>query len=330
MATAPLGDLVLKGFPVPVAAWKVVAGEVAASTCRRSWSAGRRRRAPRTSSAPTTEWFSATTAWPRACGRRRASSTWQALLEAPAARCTSPSWPACRSCGDAGVVLDDRPAARISARIEALSRARGGRGVGRPRPRRAGRGRDRLHPRELATAFGLGGRARKAADTGERARKAVTNRIKDAIAKIEAVHPTLGRHLADSCGRARLRLRARAPDRVAGVTPPALSRWGIRSLDGVTGQFAGQPCTAGALRRRVRRFRVRDHSRRHGVIRSRTGPRYQPEPLAFLVGLSVLILGRGAVGAAHPVWWAHVFVFSGVLAIVLAVSRSARPHTWRR
>ena len=29
VATAPLGDLVLKGFPVPVAAWKIVAGEVA-------------------------------------------------------------------------------------------------------------------------------------------------------------------------------------------------------------------------------------------------------------------------------------------------------------
>ncbi|MDQ3963886.1 MAG: AAA family ATPase [Actinomycetota bacterium] len=48
---------------------------------------------------------------------------------------------------------------------------------------------------ELGSAYGLGGRARKMGDTGEKARKAVTARIKDAVTKVSAVHPSLGRHL---------------------------------------------------------------------------------------------------------------------------------------
>jgi class 3 adenylate cyclase len=52
--------------------------------------------------------------------------------------------------------------------------------------------------RELTSAYGLHGRARKAGDNGERMRKAVTNRVKDTITKIERVHPTLGRHLANT------------------------------------------------------------------------------------------------------------------------------------
>jgi|GEM_PF-841479 len=51
---------------------------------------------------------------------------------------------------------------------------------------------------ELSSAFGLGGRPRAAADPMERVRKAVTNRIRDSIAKIERVHPTLGRHLTNA------------------------------------------------------------------------------------------------------------------------------------
>jgi tetratricopeptide (TPR) repeat protein len=51
---------------------------------------------------------------------------------------------------------------------------------------------------ELSAAFGLGGRARRPPDSAERARKAVSGRIRDAIARIAAVHPELGRHLAAS------------------------------------------------------------------------------------------------------------------------------------
>jgi hypothetical protein len=48
---------------------------------------------------------------------------------------------------------------------------------------------------ELASAYGLGGRARRSGDTAERARTAVTARIKDALRRIEAVHPDAAAHL---------------------------------------------------------------------------------------------------------------------------------------
>jgi class 3 adenylate cyclase len=51
---------------------------------------------------------------------------------------------------------------------------------------------------ELTTAFGLGGRPRKADNPSERIRKAVTNRIRQSLSKIESVHPELGRHLSNS------------------------------------------------------------------------------------------------------------------------------------
>ena len=50
----------------------------------------------------------------------------------------------------------------------------------------------------LASAYGLGGRSRRAPDEVERARKAVTRRIRDAISRIDRVHPSLGRHLDSS------------------------------------------------------------------------------------------------------------------------------------
>ncbi len=48
---------------------------------------------------------------------------------------------------------------------------------------------------ELSRAYGLGGRARRRSDSAERARSAVTQRIRDAIARIEAADPDLGSHL---------------------------------------------------------------------------------------------------------------------------------------
>jgi hypothetical protein len=48
---------------------------------------------------------------------------------------------------------------------------------------------------ELAAAAGLGGRPRRLGDRSERARKAVTARIRDVIARIERAHPALGAHL---------------------------------------------------------------------------------------------------------------------------------------
>jgi TolB-like protein/tetratricopeptide (TPR) repeat protein len=51
---------------------------------------------------------------------------------------------------------------------------------------------------ELAKATGLGGRSRKMRDPAERARSAVTWRIRSAIKKIRAAHPRLGQHLSNS------------------------------------------------------------------------------------------------------------------------------------
>jgi hypothetical protein len=57
--------------------------------------------------------------------------------------------------------------------------------------------------RELAAAYGLGGRPRTTGDQAERARKAVAMRIATAIKAIREVHPSLARHLelAVSTGR---------------------------------------------------------------------------------------------------------------------------------
>jgi tetratricopeptide (TPR) repeat protein len=49
---------------------------------------------------------------------------------------------------------------------------------------------------EMRKATGLGGRDRKMGDAAERARSAVTWRIRNAIKKLDAAHPALARHLA--------------------------------------------------------------------------------------------------------------------------------------
>lgn len=56
---------------------------------------------------------------------------------------------------------------------------------------------------ELRAASGLGGRTRRMGDDVERARKAVSGRIRDAINRIAEVHPELGIHLAESVSTGR-------------------------------------------------------------------------------------------------------------------------------
>lgn len=51
---------------------------------------------------------------------------------------------------------------------------------------------------QLATAYGLGGRARRSGDPSERARSTVTRRIHDALRRIDQAHPELGTHLRRS------------------------------------------------------------------------------------------------------------------------------------
>ena len=50
--------------------------------------------------------------------------------------------------------------------------------------------------RELARAFGLSGRGRRAASASERARAGVTRAVRQAIARIGEHHPELGEHLS--------------------------------------------------------------------------------------------------------------------------------------
>jgi len=53
-------------------------------------------------------------------------------------------------------------------------------------------------PVELSAAYGLGGRTRKGADVGDRARKAVTSRIRESIDRIGKEHPALARHFENA------------------------------------------------------------------------------------------------------------------------------------
>src|SRR5207248_10037410 len=52
--------------------------------------------------------------------------------------------------------------------------------------------------RELAAAAAPGGQPRLLGDQSERARKAVTARIRDVIGRLEPVHPALASHLRES------------------------------------------------------------------------------------------------------------------------------------
>jgi hypothetical protein len=47
----------------------------------------------------------------------------------------------------------------------------------------------------LSAALGLGGRSRRGGDSAERARSAVTQRVRSTIRRLASSHPELGRHL---------------------------------------------------------------------------------------------------------------------------------------
>ena len=100
---------------------------------------------------------------------------------------------------DLGAVLDRRATAEYKRRLtelrEELEEATAAADIGRADRRRH---EIELITREVAAAYGLGGRARKAGDPVERMRKAVTNQIHRAVGKIRAAHPELGRHLANA------------------------------------------------------------------------------------------------------------------------------------
>jgi TolB-like protein len=93
-------------------------------------------------------------------------------------------------------VLDDRARRELKARVRDLQQevdeAEAAHDTGR-----AERAREELDQivEHLSGALGLGGRARQLGSPAERARSAVTWRIRNAIKKIASPHPRLGRHL---------------------------------------------------------------------------------------------------------------------------------------
>jgi hypothetical protein len=99
--------------------------------------------------------------------------------------------------GDAGPILDDAARRTYQARIRDLQRE-----VDESEaacdPGRRERAESELDAlvEQLSQGFGLGGRARRAGASAERARSAVAWRLRAALKRIEAVHPELGRHLA--------------------------------------------------------------------------------------------------------------------------------------
>jgi hypothetical protein len=101
--------------------------------------------------------------------------------------------------GDAGPLLDQQARTAYKARLreltEELAEADEFADVGRAERLRT---EQQFIAHELAAALGLGGRARRAGDPVERARKAVSMRIAAAIHAIDRVHAPLGRHLRAS------------------------------------------------------------------------------------------------------------------------------------
>jgi tetratricopeptide (TPR) repeat protein len=101
------------------------------------------------------------------------------------------------SLGDAGEILDARAKDAYRRRLtEIEDDIEQARAIGNAeRAAQADAERDFL-VRELARAFGLGGRDRRAASASERARAGVTRAVRQAIARIGQHHPRLGEHLS--------------------------------------------------------------------------------------------------------------------------------------
>jgi len=96
-------------------------------------------------------------------------------------------------------VLDDRAKAEFRARLDDLEeKIDDAAAVGRSDRAEALRAERAALVRELATAAGLGGRDRRLGDETERARKTVSARVRDAVAKLDRVHPELAAHLRDA------------------------------------------------------------------------------------------------------------------------------------
>ena len=101
--------------------------------------------------------------------------------------------------GGEDAVLDDRARREYRIRLAELQREidEAERDSDLARSSRAREEMDAL-VEALSGALGLGGRSRSLGSAAERARSAVTWRIRSAVRKIATVHPSLGRHLENS------------------------------------------------------------------------------------------------------------------------------------
>jgi Domain of unknown function (DUF4118) len=115
---------------------------------------------------------------------------------------------------DAGPILDARAKVEYSRRLEELrGELQEGERLNDPeRVEKARQERDCIAD-QLAMAVGLGGRDRKTASEAERARSAITKRIKDSIHKLTEAMPSLGRHLAATIKTGYFCSYAAGPDR---------------------------------------------------------------------------------------------------------------------
>ena len=96
-------------------------------------------------------------------------------------------------------VLDEKAKAAYKARLAGLAgEIEDAENAGRPGRAEALRAERAALIRELAAAAGLGRRDRKLGDEAERARKTVSARVRDALAKIGQAHPELADHLRSS------------------------------------------------------------------------------------------------------------------------------------
>jgi hypothetical protein len=97
--------------------------------------------------------------------------------------------------GDAGEILDPPARAQYKERLESLraelEEAKSFNDTGRVETLQE---EIDFISEELSAAFGLGGRAKKAADSTQRIRKTVTSRIRESLGRIEEEHPELGVH----------------------------------------------------------------------------------------------------------------------------------------
>ena len=123
------------------------------------------------------------------------------LLSAPGAEVSAAELAGLPEDAGSDAVLDDQAKAAYRKRLDLPDEE-----IEHPDPARAERAqaeKDALIA-ELSRAFGLAGRPRRLGDSGERARSAVTARIRDTLRRIDKVHPELARHLDQSITTGRL------------------------------------------------------------------------------------------------------------------------------